>query len=148
MSANVTIQRTDEGALLRSEVFFRDISERKRVEEELRVNQESLNSFMESAPVSLAIFDSDLNYIGVNQNLLDLYEYSRENLIGRNMKDVHPEAVESGRVKQYREVIRTGEPLFLPEVRSPKTLVDRVFSVSAFKVGEGLGLVSVNITES
>jgi len=148
VSANVTIRRTDEGALLRSEVFFRDISERKRVEEDLRVNRESLNSFMESAPVSLAIFDSDLNYIGVNKNLLDLYEYSRENLMGRNMVDVHPDAVESGRVKQYREVIRTGEPLFLPEVRSQKRLGDRVFSVSGFKVGEGLGLVSMNITES
>ena len=128
--------------------FLSNITERRRVEEALRVNRERLNSFMESAPVSLTIYDADLNYVEANQNFLDLYGYTRENLFGRNMVDAHPDAVETGRVKQYREVIRTGEPRFLPEVRSPKKLGDRVFSISAFKVGEGLGLVSLNITES
>ncbi|MEE8591717.1 MAG: PAS domain-containing protein, partial [Spirochaetia bacterium] len=125
-----------------------DITERKLMEEALRVNQERFQAFMESAPVTLTIYDSDLNYIDANQNLLDLYGYTREFLIGRNMEDLHPDTVETGRSKLYRNLIRTGEPLFLPEVRSPNKLGDRVFSIWAFKVGEGMGLISTEITEN
>ena len=137
-----------EGNYQGSIAFVSDITERRKVEDALRVNQERLHAFMESAPVTLTIYDSDLNYVDVNQNLLDLYGYTRDFLIGRNMEDLHPDSAEAGRSKLYREVIRTGEPLFLPEVRSHEKLGENVYSIWAFKVGEGMGLISTDITDS
>ena len=63
---------------------------------------------MESAPVSFAIFDSDLKYLEVNKDLLDRHGFTREGLIGKSWGEAHPDTTRSGREELYREVIRTG----------------------------------------
>jgi PAS domain S-box-containing protein len=128
--------------------FSSDITEQKRMEEELRRSEERLRGFMDSATEEFRIFDSELNFLDVNNAALVHLGLKKEEVIGRNLKDVNPYVEESGRYDQYLEVIRTGEPLFISEASSGPQAGDRILSISAFKVQEGLGLISTDITET
>jgi len=128
--------------------FLRDITERKRVEKELTDSEDRLRRFMESATEAFAIFDSELNILDVNDAALGHSGRIKEEVIGRNLKAVIPYVDESGRYDQYLEVIKTGEPLFISEASSGPQTGDRYLSISAFKVQEGLGLITTDITET
>jgi PAS domain S-box-containing protein len=71
----------------------------------------------------------------------------KEDLIGKNILDLIPDLKDTGRYNQYVEVIRTGNPLFLESYSSHPKFGDRFYSVKAFKVGEGLGMVNRDVTE-
>jgi len=127
--------------------YIRDITERKRIDRELTDSEDRLRRFMESATEAFAIFDSELNILDVNDAALGHSGRKMEDVIGRNLKNVIPYVEESGRYDQYLEVIRTGEPLFISEASSGPQTGDRNLSISAFKVQEGLGLITTDITE-
>jgi len=131
----------------------RDIRERKRAEVALRESEEKLRRFMDSATDFFTIWDSELNLIDLNVASLNYPSIrnpngsTKEDYIGRNILDLDPDIKERGRYDQYLEVIRTGEPLFIEDVvRRPK-IGDVYLSVRAFKVGDGLGLLTMDMTD-
>jgi len=69
---------------------FRNISERKKMEEELVARKEQLTLFIEYSPASLAMFDNDMRYIAVSRRWMNDNNMGKENLIGRNHYDVFP----------------------------------------------------------
>jgi signal transduction histidine kinase len=108
---------------------------------------------MDSATDFFTIWDSELNLIDLNVASLNYPSIrnpngaTKEDYIGRNILDLDPDIKERGRYDQYLEVIRTGEPLFAEDiVRRPK-IGDVYLSVRAFKVGDGLGLLSMDMTD-
>jgi PAS domain S-box-containing protein len=131
----------------------RDIRERKQVEVALRESEEKLRSFMDSATDFFTIWDSELNLIDLNLASLNYPSIRNQNgatkkdYIGRNILDLDPDIKERGRYDQYLEVIRTGEPLFLEDVVHRPNMGDVYLSVRAFKVGDGLGLLTMDITD-
>ncbi|HWR29878.1 MAG TPA: PAS domain S-box protein, partial [Negativicutes bacterium] len=60
-----------------------DITERKRVEIELEQSEERFKLLFEKAPLGYQSLDSDGYFIEVNQQWLDTFEYSREEVIGK-----------------------------------------------------------------
>jgi len=144
-----------------------DVSERKRMEEELKqhsehleelvqektmelsVSEERLRSFTASAPDAFTLYDSELNCLDVNQAVLKYWPEGtrKEDLIGRNMLDLSPYVKESGRYERYLEVIKTGKPFQIEDPTTHPFLGDARLSLRAFKVGEGLGIITTDITE-
>jgi len=131
----------------------RDIRERKRAEDALRNSEEKLRSFMDSATDFFTIWDSELNLIDLNEASLSYPTIrhpdgaKKEDFIGRNILDLDPDIKERGRYDQYLEVIKTGKPLFFEDVARRPKLGDVHLSVRAFKVGDGLGLLTMDMTE-
>ncbi len=72
----------------------RDISERKLNEERLRHSQEQLLLFIEHAPVSIAMFDREMNYLAYSLRWLQDYGRGYPNLLGRNHYQVNPDMPE------------------------------------------------------
>ncbi|MBM3300498.1 MAG: PAS domain S-box protein, partial [Deltaproteobacteria bacterium] len=71
------------------QVWVRDISQRKRVEEALRESEERLRLAWDTSPEAFSI--SRLNdgvYVDVNRGYLDLTGYSREEVIGKSALDL------------------------------------------------------------
>jgi PAS domain S-box-containing protein len=62
--------------------IFKDITERKRVEEELASSEEFLNSVIEQSPVSLWISDSKGTMIKLNQSCRELFGATDEEAVG------------------------------------------------------------------
>ena len=67
----------------------RDITRRKQDELAIRRSQAELTDFFEHASIGLKWFNPDGTILRVNQAELDLTGYAREELIGRNVADIH-----------------------------------------------------------
>lgn len=126
-----------------------DITERMQAEEAMRRSEERLRAFMDAATDAIELWDSSLNLVECNQAVIDEFPEAtkKEDLIGKNIIDLIPDIKETGRYHQYLEVIRTGNPLFLESFTSHPKFGNKYYSVKAFKVGEGLGMVNRDVTD-
>jgi PAS domain S-box-containing protein len=68
-----------------------DVTERKMTEEALRRSHAQMMSFIEQAPLSIAMFDRDMNYLAVSRQWVKEYGRRYTDLIGRNHYEVHPD---------------------------------------------------------
>lgn len=127
----------------------RVITERRRVENTLRETEERLRAFMDSAPDSFILFDSELNFVDINDATLKLHPPGtrKQDLIGRNITEIIPDVKTSGRLEKYKYVIKTGKPLIFDDLVLHPKFGNKHISVWAFKVGKEMGMIVSDITE-
>ena len=75
--------RDEEGNMIGTVMVFRDISERKKAEEELASSKRFLNSVIEQSPASLWISDSEGTLIKMNQSCRELFGATDEEAVGK-----------------------------------------------------------------
>jgi len=73
---------------------MRDITERKKTEAELFENKERLSLFIKHIPLSLAMFDKDMNYIAHSDNWLIDYGVDNNCIKGKNHYEIFPETID------------------------------------------------------
>ncbi|MEU5474646.1 SpoIIE family protein phosphatase [Streptomyces lydicus] len=97
------------------------------------VNQLMLEPFLARAPVGMAVLDTDLRYVWVNDVLERLIPLERR--LGRTVDEVLPPLEAEAFDTRMRRVLRTGAPVMDYEFRSP-TYADpnqeRAYSASFF----------------
>lgn len=71
--------------------IVRDITERKMIQNELIEYKEKLKLFIEYSPVSIAMFDNEMNYIANSRRWLTDFQVANRSVIGMNHYDVFPE---------------------------------------------------------
>jgi PAS domain S-box-containing protein len=111
-------------------------------------SEETLRGFMNSSDEAYAIYDSELKLLDINRTGLNRLpkDTQKEDLIGRKIFEVYPGIEHTPWYQAYLDVLRTGI-IYHGEGRSVAILGDRLLSASAFMVGDGLGVVSRDITE-
>ena len=88
-------------------VAMLDITERKRTEEALKFNEESLNLLIDLAPDAFLHGDERGNIIGANLKACEMFGYSREELLTMNIKDLFtPEELEAKPLRY--DLLKTG----------------------------------------
>jgi PAS domain S-box-containing protein len=124
-------------------------AERKQAEKALRESEERLRGFMESATNTFSLYDSELNFVEINQAGMKFFPpgTKKEDVIGKNMLEWAPNLKPNGRYDKYLEVMKTGEPFFADDAVVDPKLGAKHVSLRAFKVGDGLGIVGTDITE-
>lgn len=125
----------------------RDISQRQRAEAAMRESEERMAVFMNAATDDFTLFDAALNFVDLNQAALRTWGLKKADIIGKHILDISPDLKQTGRYGQYREVLRTGQPLYLDHVQTGTGKNKKYRSLRAFKVGNGLGMVSTDITQ-
>lgn len=68
-----------------------DITERKRADESIRKSFAQMKGFIEQAPISIAMFDQDMNYLSTSHRWLLEYGRGHTSLIGHNHYEVLPD---------------------------------------------------------
>ncbi|MFX0206225.1 MAG: PAS domain S-box protein [Candidatus Hodarchaeota archaeon] len=126
---------------------IQEITKRKLAEEALKQSEERLRRFMDSATESFYLLDSMLNIVEANKNATKVLGLNREEIIGKNIRDIDPAIKEADRLNKYRKIIKTGEALGEEIVTTHPKAGEKYFFVRTFKVGDGLGIISTDITE-
>ncbi len=86
-----TIPKGHEKKLSKVLVAITDITERKRVEEALRESERRYRTLVETAQEGIGIVDPRENFLFVNQAFADLLGYKRDELLGKNLKEISDE---------------------------------------------------------
>jgi PAS domain S-box-containing protein len=99
-----------------------DITDRKQTEEDLRQTQAiaqrqlmEIKAIYQTAPIGLAVLDTDLRYQRLNQRLAEINGISIEDHIGRTVREIVP-ALADANEPLLRQVLETGEPLLNMEI--------------------------------
>ena len=111
--------------------------------------KERLEDFINSATNAIVLFDSELNITHMNEIHMEMFHpgMDKEDLIGKNLLEVVPNLKETGRFKDFIEVMETGSPFYAKDIIPHKKFGNRHLSVKAFKIADGLGTIIMDITE-
>jgi PAS domain S-box-containing protein len=104
-------RKDDSGNLFGYEGIIKDISDRKRMEEELRKSEERYRTIIEN--IQEAYYEIDLagNFTFVNDTTCRDLGYTRDELIGMNNRQYEDETTAKKMFQLYRGVYKTGEPI-------------------------------------
>ncbi|MCC3533286.1 MAG: PAS domain S-box protein [Microcoleus sp. PH2017_25_DOB_D_A] len=134
------------GEIIGSVGCIRDISDRKKIEQELAQRQALFDSFLQEAPAGFCIFDSQLRYVQINQFLAEINSLSPAEHIGKTLREILPEIAPMVE-PLYEQILRTKQPLINMEMsaenpRNPGIM--RHMTASYFplldKDGEAIGM--------
>jgi PAS domain S-box-containing protein len=137
------------------EGYIFDITDKKRVEEELARSNRLLDTLLTRAPVGFAYFDRELRYVLINDLLAEINGFPAGEHIGKHVSDIVPSLVPAIE-KVVDQIMATGQPVKNHEfsgetAQAPGVL--RYWSESWYPVrdssGEivGFGAVVEEITE-
>jgi len=93
-----------------------DITERRQAEEALQETRALFDSYVATAPVGMAMFDSELRYKNVNKTLADINGVSVENHINKTPRDILPEPLGQAVENEFRKILRTGKAIINEEI--------------------------------
>ncbi len=126
--------------------IIRNITPRISAENEQRESERRLQSFMDSATEGFLILDADLNVLDANDKALADHRASKDQFIGRNLAGGANDPNFTTRLAKYRDVITTGQSVrFEDSVNLDGSEIQA--AISAFPVGDGLGIVATDLTE-
>ncbi|MBN2415219.1 SpoIIE family protein phosphatase [bacterium] len=88
VSVTAIAVRQKDGGILCYDGIVEDISERKKAEEEFRVQKVYLERLFNSAPEAIVLHDIDDRVVNVNAEFTRMFGYSREEAIGKYINDL------------------------------------------------------------
>ena len=89
--AEILLTRLKQDGLDCIQATIRDITDRKRVDKVIKQSRDQLMTFIKQAPISIAMFDLEMNYLAVSDIWLKDYGRGYADLIGLNHYAVHPD---------------------------------------------------------
>jgi PAS domain S-box-containing protein len=151
VSYNATTFKGEDGRLKGVFAAARDITDQKRLEQQLREQQGYNRGLIESSVDAMLTVDPDLTITDVNEQMVRLAGYGRDQLIGSAFQDyfTEPERATSGVQKTLAEGFVTNYELTLRSRHRREILVS--FNASVFKdtAGNVRGIFAVarDVTE-
>jgi PAS domain S-box-containing protein len=95
-SVVITTLRAEDGSLRGFVKVTRDISERKRIDEELRQSEERFRATFDAAAAGMAIVAPDGRFALVNRSLCEIVGYTNEELLATTFQKItHPEDLDT-----------------------------------------------------
>ena len=104
------------------------------------------SAFFENAHSPFVILSREMNFIDVNNAAVKALGINRKNFIGKNLLDIFPYLEGSARFDSYKRVIETGVPIAFDELTFNGENFELKFTIRAFKIGDCLGVSTLDIT--
>ncbi|MDQ5826880.1 MAG: PAS domain S-box protein [Chloroflexota bacterium] len=123
---------------------LRDVTERKRAEEALRESNRRIVRILESITDAFFALDREWRFTYLNGQAEHVLQRTREELLGSNMWNEFPEAVNSTLYEKYHEAVATGNSVHFEEFYAP---LNTWVEVHAYPSEGGLSVYFQDITE-
>ena len=108
--------RDDKGDIIGVVLVFRDVSERRKAEEAMRQSEQRYRTLFEDSRDAIYMTTREGEFFDVNQSAIDLFGYTREEMIGLDVRKIYAspadrrrfqqEIEEKGSVKHYEVKLR------------------------------------------
>lgn len=118
IAAKGALMHNQEGVPVRMTGTVTDITKRKQMELALERERQQLLEIIKSAPVAMAMFDSQMRYLAYSQKWLTDHELEEQlNIIGRNYYEMFPDIPEHWKAEYQRglrgEIASASEDLWV-----------------------------------
>src|SRR5215203_2756879 len=149
-SVLITALRDQEGDLRGFAKVTRDITERKEAEDRERLLSREKSALeraantLESISDAFYAVDRDWCFTYVNNKAEELWDRSREELLGKNIWDEFPEAIGS---ESYRQIMRAMQGGLTTEFETISPVLDAWVAGRAYPSAEGLSVYFQDVTE-
>ncbi len=107
-----------EGKQIGVYAIYRDISERKRAEEEILLQKTYLERLFNSAPEAIVLHDIDDRIINVNDEFTRMFGYARDEAVGKQINDLVTSKEHRKEAAEISARIRRGEWIEIESKRS------------------------------
>ena len=138
-----------EGKLIGTYCISRDITARKKVEEEMKKNEATLQSIYSAAPVGIALVQNR-NILRVNGLMCEIADRTPEEIVGKSSLHLYVDAEEHARVghELYDNLdVRRRSSVESRWRRKDGTFVDVMMKASALDIGDSQGWRIVTILD-
>ena len=137
VSFNASVFKGTDGEVRGIYAIARDVTEQRRLEEKLRESENYNRGLIESSVDALVTVNPDLTITDVNEQMVRLTEYSREELVGSPFKDyfTEPDRAAAGVRQTFDDGMVTSYELVLKSRRGKRTVVS--FNAGTFKDTSG-----------
>jgi len=140
--------RNDRGELTGIHGVTRDITKRKRIEEELRKKDKTLNAFFDAVQESMVLISPEGIIRLSNRPAAKRLGKTLQEFEGTCLYDHFPPEVASLRKSKYEKVFATGEPICFKDTRAGRTFEQRCYPVfSDDKKVCGVAIFAQDVTE-
>jgi two-component system sensor histidine kinase/response regulator len=126
--------------------IYRDITERKKTEEELQRRRAYLEQLIESAPEAIALVGTDNKVFRINKEFTAVFGFSPEEALGRDIDELVTSPEQRAEALGVTTKVMHGEVVALETVRARKdgSLVDvSVLATPIFVNSEHVGLYAI-----
>ncbi|AFZ34098.1 PAS/PAC sensor hybrid histidine kinase [Stanieria cyanosphaera PCC 7437] len=131
-----------------------DITTRKQAESALHQSQVQLQqqlaeieAIYATAPIGLAIFDTNLRFARVNERLTEMNGYSVEAHFGKTIRELLPDLADASE-QILRSILETGEPKLNVEIRGKTPAqpgVERIWLEHFLPLKNGEDIIGINV---
>jgi two-component system sensor histidine kinase/response regulator len=108
--ATVTAVRDKKGEVVYFDGISEDITERKRLEEGLRKEQQELKLIIDSSPIIVFYKDKEGRFVRVNRAHAEALETSEEEFVGKTVFDFYSAEIAQNMTNDDQEVLKLGRP--------------------------------------
>ncbi len=106
----------ENGRIIGTRGIVRDITEKRRLEDVLRINEARLKAIINNAPEVIYVKDMEGRYVLLNNKFESLFRIGAENIIGKTDHDVFPKEMADAFRLNDREVIAKQTTMTFEEV--------------------------------
>jgi PAS domain S-box-containing protein len=124
----------DDGNVVGVVLVFRDVTERQQAEAEREAAHAQVNSILESITEGFVAVDSDWQFTYISAKAEQIYRMRREELLGKNLWEVFPEALGTVFEQEYRRSMSERVPL---QVEGSFDRLGGWFEVNIYPVQDG-----------
>jgi PAS domain S-box-containing protein len=117
--------------------IYQDVTERKRIEEELRKNEARYRSLLEGSHEAITINTPNGTYVDVNQAWLDLFGYTREEMLGLKAEQLYVNPADRTRFRQKIENEGFVKDYPVKLLRKDGKTLDCLFTSSVWRDNDG-----------